>query len=171
MNLLTCLEMLTNLQTLVYEPSGFNFEYVQNEPAHVDYGAHVFKLNNHLIKFRVAKITPIKLGCFVALWKRDHNGTSIPYDAADPFDFYIIHTVSNKQCGQFIFPKKILLKNDVLSLHDKGGKRGFRLYTAWDKPESNQAKRTQKWQLPYFHPLLEDNVTCLPSSLFDTMST
>lgn len=169
MNTINCPEALINLQTVVYKPSGFNFEYVQSEKQHTDYCAHVFKLNNYLVKFRIAKITPIKIGCFVALWKRNHKGESIPHDAADPFDFYIIHVANNQQSGQFIFSRKILIESGVLSLKGEGGKRGFRLYAAWDNPESKQAQKTQQWQLPYFYPLLENKVTCLPPSIFETI--
>jgi hypothetical protein len=32
----------------------------------------------------------------------------------------------------------------------KGGKRAIRVYPPWDKAESRQAEKTQKWQLEYF---------------------
>jgi hypothetical protein len=32
----------------------------------------------------------------------------------------------------------------------KAGKRGFRVYPIWDKPDNKQAEKTQKWQVKHF---------------------
>ncbi len=43
-----------------------------------EYGASTFEMNNKIIKFRVAKITPTKVGQFVTFWKRIADGPITP---------------------------------------------------------------------------------------------
>jgi hypothetical protein len=43
----------------------------------LEYAACSFKLNSMSVKFRVAKITPTKIGQFVTLWKRVSKGGSV----------------------------------------------------------------------------------------------
>ncbi len=52
-------------QKLIYEPNGLICSNTQKEAESKDYGACTFDLNNRSIKFRVAKITPTKIGQFV----------------------------------------------------------------------------------------------------------
>lgn len=115
-----------------------------------DYFGCDFKTGGYSIKYRKAKITPKKVGAFVALWKRDTNGNTIPYDQNDAFNFYIIEIEDQLQRGYFLFPKEVLIKHAVLS-SAKEGKRGFRLYMPWNRVSSVQATKTQAWQTPYFH--------------------
>ncbi len=115
-----------------------------------EYGACEFDLNYERIHFRVAKITPTKIGQFVTCWKRDDDGITAPYDSSDTFASFIIYTKTQMQQGVFIFPKEALLKHDILSDNGKGGKRGFRVYPVWDRAENAQAKKTQAWQIKYF---------------------
>lgn len=115
-----------------------------------EYGACTFILNNRLIHFRTAKITPTKTGQFVTLWKRTGNSPIQPFDVNDSFDFFIINVKSNNHRGQFIFSKNILLKKGIISQNQKGGKRAIRVYPPWDQTTNSQAIKTQKWQLDYF---------------------
>lgn len=115
----------------------------------VDYFGCHFKTVNYSIKYRKAKITPKKIGAFVALWKRDTDRNTIPYDQEDPFDFYIIEVEDHMLRGFFLFPKQALIDRNILS-SKKEGKRGFRLYMSWNVVASAQALKTQAWQLPYF---------------------
>jgi hypothetical protein len=102
------------------------------------------------IIYRQAKITPIKIGQFVTLWKRNETGITAPFDLNDALDFAIIWVKTTENNGKFIFPKAILHEKGILSNDQKGGKRGFRVYPPWDKAENRQAQATQKWQLDYF---------------------
>lgn len=115
-----------------------------------DYGAAQFTLNNHRILFRIAKITPKKIGQFVTLWKRINNGPIQPFDAADPFDFIMIEIKSDDKKGHFIFPKNILIEKNIFSQDNQGGKRAMRVYAPWDKTDNKQAQKTQAWQIKYF---------------------
>lgn len=125
-----------------------------------------FTLGTHNFKFRKAKITPKKLGQFVTLWKRNQNGNTEPFHYSDPSDFYIIATDYQDRKGLFIFSKEILRENKILKgIHE--GKRGFRIYPAWDNPVSKQAIKTQIWQAPYFLDYTED--TQVPALKFASL--
>ena len=115
-----------------------------------EYSACTFKLNNFSVKFRQAKITPTKIGQFIRYWKRSVSQETVPFDNSDDFDFLIIATNFGIQVGQFIFPKSVLIEHKIISTPQTEGKRGFRVYPAWDKPDNAQAKKTQLWQLSFF---------------------
>lgn len=51
------------------------------EGDNAEYGAYQFTLKEWRIKFRVAKITPIKIGQFVTLYKRVDKQPIQPYEA------------------------------------------------------------------------------------------
>jgi hypothetical protein len=101
--------------------------------------------------FRKAKITSKKIGQFVSVWRRNELGVTQPHELTDDFEFYIIKCQSNNKIGQFVFPKIELAKRGIVTTSEKEGKRGFRVYPPWDKAESQQAIKTQAWQLNYFH--------------------
>jgi hypothetical protein len=135
---------------LVYDPCKFECSVPLKEAESAEYGAYAFKLNNLSIRFRVAKITPTKIGQFVTLWKRIASGPIQPYDILDPVDFFVVSTGQGDQFGQFIFPKTVLFEQDIVSNLGKGGKRAIRVYPPWDQTASRQAQKTQAWQMEYF---------------------
>ena len=55
--------------------------------------------------------------------------------------------------GQFVLPKSLLIKKGIISTAKKEGKGVFRVYPNWDVAKSEQAERTQKWQLDYFYKI------------------
>ncbi|MFK9092764.1 MepB family protein [Bacillus salipaludis] len=135
---------------LVYSPCRFECSQPQIEAQNAEYGAYVFNLNALSIRFRVAKITPTKVGQFVTLWDRIGDGPIQPYDISDPVELFVISTRDGNNFGQFVFPKAVLCNQDIVSNKGKGGKRAIRVYPPWDKPTSRQAQKTQLWQLEYF---------------------
>lgn len=141
---------------LIFKPCGFECSEPIAEKESGEYGACIFKLNGTHVRFRVAKITPTKTGQFVTFWKRVKNGTIQPYDTSDDTDIFIIVTRTHDNVGQFIFPKNILSKHDIISNNHQGGKRAIRVYPPWDITTSFQAKRTQAWQLEYFLETAKD---------------
>lgn len=124
-----------------------------------EYDGHSFQLENRSVKYRKAKITPKKIGHFVTLWKRNATGQTEPFDEKDGFEFYIIAMEKDERFGFFLFPKRVLIEWQILSSANKKGKRGFRLYAEWDKPESSQAEKTKSWQCEYFIELDGDENT------------
>lgn len=141
---------LIETKKLVYDSCKFIISEPLLEPESAEYGAFVFKLNGSNVRFRVAKITPTKIGQFVTLWKRSASGPIQPFDASDPIDFFVISVRSGENFGQFVFPKSILCEKNVFSVNSKGGKRAIRAYPPWDKTTNKQAKKTQGWQTKYF---------------------
>jgi len=148
----------------IYTPFEFQCSQPQAELHNAEYGGYRFSLNESNIRFRVAKITPTKVGQFVTIWERNETGTIQPYDASEAIDFYVICARKDDHWGQFVFPSSVLCKHDILSNQGVGGKRAIRIYPPWDIPTSRQALNTQKWQLPYFldiplhTPINEDHV-------------
>lgn len=141
---------LLEIQKKVYEPANLFCNNIMCEKESQEYGACSFEMNNKIINFRVAKITPTKIGQFVTMWKRIDNGPIMPYDLSDALDFFVIATHNGKHFGQFVFPKNILYEKGFISKDGKGGKRAMRVYPSWDIADSFQAKKTQAWQLIYF---------------------
>jgi len=137
-------------QKLAYETHGLLCTNLAQEAESQEYGACTFDINRKRITFRVAKITPTKIGQFVTLWKRVKNSPIMPFDMADPIDFFVVSVRNNQNFGQFIFPKNILWQKGFVSQEGNGGKRAMRIYPPWDMPNSPQAQKTQAWQLLYF---------------------
>jgi hypothetical protein len=135
---------------LIFETCELAFSNLKIETESGEYGACTFHLNDLSITFRAAKITPTKIGQFVTLWKRNLEGITEPFNISDAIDFAIICTRREADFGAFIFPKSVLQEKGVLSVDNKEGKRGFRVYPPWDIAINKQAKQTQEWQLKYF---------------------
>ncbi len=118
-----------------------------------------FHLNDRMVKFRKAKVTPKKSGLFVTLWKRNARGQTEPFSIAEPVDFYIIAAEKDQNQGFFLFPKAILAEKGILTAKGKEGKRGFRVYPKWDFPENKQAEKTKNWQNSFFIDLSSNEET------------
>lgn len=143
-------ENLIETREHVFDKCGFEFKNLEIEKESSKYAACKFDLDRFKIHFRVAKITPAKIGQFVTFWKRIEKGPIEPYTFSDAIDFLIINTKSGNNFGQFIFPKSVLCQQGIISTTIKEGKRAIRVYPPWDLTVSKQAQKTQKWQLEYF---------------------
>ena len=141
---------------ILYNECGFQLQHLVWNSESANYGACSFELNNKLIQYRVANITPTKIGQFVAIWKRNNQGITAPFDVTDSLDFMIISVRDSENFGQFIFPTSVLIAKGIISQNEKGGKRGIRVYAPWDKPTNKQAMQTQAWQVHYFVEIREN---------------
>lgn len=143
---------LTYVDEIFYQPNGLTIKAIREETQNADYGAGVFQLNSKSVRFRVAKVTPTKLGQFVSFWEKDLNNKNQPFSYKNATDLLVINTFSNDNqfFGQFVFPKKILVEQNILRTATANGKMAIRVYPSWDTPTSKQAIATQKWQSPYF---------------------
>ena len=141
---------LVLLQTNFCTQAGLNFSQPVIEKESSEYSGYSFHINSALIQFRVGKITPIKVGFFVTFYKRLSTGNIAPYAVEDNIDYFIISVRESSTQGFFIFPKHILLKYNIISKNNLGGKNGFRLYTPSNVTTNTQAKKTQQWQKEYF---------------------
>src|SRR3990167_1366581 len=106
-------------QKFAYEPSGLMMDHFAAEAESEEYAASEFKMNDLNIKFRVAKITPIKVGQFVTLWKLIDNGPIQSFDMEDPFDLFVISVRTHDHFGQFVFPKLLLYEKGMISQDGK----------------------------------------------------
>lgn len=135
---------------LIYDKYNYECSNPIKEVESSEYGAYTFEIDTLSVTFRVAKITPTKIGQFVTLWKRIDKGPIQPFDSTDPIDLFIISSRKDNRFGQFIFPKSVLCEQGIVSTNTKEGKRAIRVYPPWDETLSKQAQKTQKWQLNYF---------------------
>ncbi len=142
---------MSHCENFIFNPSGLSITSpIVFESESKQYGACNFKLNNQLIRFRISKITPKKIGQFVTLWHRQKNGTTTPFNKNDMAILFIICAFDENHFGQFIFPKDILVQKGILSHNGALGKRAMRIYPPWTHPNNKQAINTQKWQMNYF---------------------
>ncbi|MEW9503156.1 MepB family protein [Jeotgalibacillus marinus] len=149
---------LTHVNKIVYEPNQLTLKSIQEEKQNSNYGAGTFQLASRSVRFRVAKKTSNKVGQFVAFWEKDENNKNQPFSYEKAPDLLVINTaMSNNEFGQFIFPKEILAKQNILKTSTTKGKMAIRVYPSWDSPASKQAIKTQKWQLPYFIDMSNTN--------------
>ncbi|PEI74035.1 mep operon protein MepB [Bacillus wiedmannii] len=150
-------DVIRNLNNIIYKPNELIITNLKEEQQNAEYAGCLFNLNNKTIRFRVSKITPNKTGQFVSFWEKDDNmqNQAFSYDAAP--DLLVITCIDDNKLGQFIFPKEILLKEKILKMQSQKGKMAMRIYPIWDIPVSNQAKKSQMWQLQYFVDLSDHN--------------
>jgi len=143
---------LTYVNEIFYEPNHLTIKAIREETQNSDYGAGVFQLNSKSVRFRVAKVTPTKIGQFVAFWEKDLDNKNQAFSYENATDLLVINTFSNdnQSFGQFVFPKEVLVEKNILKTATAKGKMAIRVYPSWDTPTSKQAIATQKWQLPYF---------------------
>lgn len=144
---------LTHIKMEIYDKCSLEMSDFIAETEGKEYNACRFQLNGLNILSRNAKVTPRKVGQFVTFWKRNGNGLIEPFGESDQIDFYTVNVRSEKEFGQFVFPKSLLIKKGILSTEKKEGKRAFRVYPIWDTVKSKQAEKTQKWQMNCFYQI------------------
>lgn len=150
--------VLNDVNKMMYEPNGLTVGRVREEKHNSKYGAGAFECSSRTIRFRVANVTPNKVGQFVSIWEKDSSNKNQPYSYDESTDLLVITTFKNNdEYGQFIFPKEVLLKQKVLKSHSTKGKMAMRVYPIWDTPTSKQAMKSQQWQLPYFIDMSHQN--------------
>src|SRR5690606_24015237 len=142
--------VLKNIQKFILENFNLNLRNLEQEAESSAYCACRFTLNDRVVIFRKAKITPAKNGQFVTCWKRNGEGITQPFESSDDFEFLMIAVESGNRSGVFIFPKKVHEAQKIIMNEVSGGKRGIRVYPSWDTTASRQADKTQKWQLEHF---------------------
>lgn len=144
---------LTVLKEIVFDKCNFVLtNYIHNKESQ-SHGACSFLLNGHFIQYRISKLTPIKIGQFVTVWKRNQDGLVVPFEISDDIDFIIIASISDANFGLFIFPKSVLVNKGIITSNRYKGKCGIRVYPPWDLTSSKQALRSQAWQIEHFFPI------------------
>lgn len=131
---------------------------IHEESQNAAYGANRFCFGETSIRFRVAKLTPTKISKFVVILEKDKQNKNQPFSKETMTDLLVVNTFTDlNRFGQFVFPKEVLKQHKILQTGTIKGKMVIRVYPIWDKPTSEQAIATQKWQLNYFIEINESN--------------
>lgn len=91
------------------------------EPQNSDYESFIFNVNDISFRNRLAKKTPTKNGYFIVFWERDNNKNQA-FDFTKSPDFLVINVLDTEHKGFFIFPKGVLLKQNILRTSQKKAK-------------------------------------------------
>ncbi|WP_207694579.1 hypothetical protein DOK67_0000355 [Enterococcus sp. DIV0212c] len=160
------MESIKFISELLQEFSDESFKNMNLETQNSDYEGATFSIGSQSFRSRRAKITPKKLGYFVVFWEKDKANKNKPYDLASAPDKLIITIFDQEKVGQFIFPKAILAKNNILISETSSGKMALRVYPDWVSGLNKNASTTQKWQQPYFINLTENRDVKLLKKLY-----
>ena len=114
-----------------------------------DYEPGIAQIRGEAWHIRTARTTPTKPGAFVAFWRRDVNGTTIPFGAVDLGAGLLVFVDQADGRGVFRFTAGELLELGVAS-GKRQGKRGFRVYPSWCTGLNPQATATQRAQASAF---------------------
>ncbi|EOL47757.1 MepB family protein [Enterococcus caccae] len=144
------MESLDYLLKIVAKISPSPIENLQVEEQNIDYEGVTFSLGNQTFRSRKAKVTPKKSGYFVVFWEKDDNNKNQPYESTGAPDNLVITVLDQEKSGQFIFPKEILIKKNILTDGEAKGKMALRVYPEWVTGLNKTASATQEWQKPYF---------------------
>lgn len=137
----------------IFAQAGVTIGSALPEADNAEYGAAMATLGPATVRYRVGKLTPKKPGAFVATWRRAQDGATEPFPGEDGTDLLAIIVRDGAEFGQFLFPADVLVAQGIVSTAGRGGKRGFRVYPPWVDAPNPQARRTQRWQIEWFHDL------------------
>ena len=125
-------------------------EISELDPYNQEYEGFDFSVSQTRYRSRLAKKTPKKAGYFLAIWEKNSENKNTPFSAETFPDYLIVNIIDDERKGQFIFPKRVLQQQGILSSPAQLGKMAFRVYTRWDQDLNSSATKTAKWQIPYF---------------------
>ncbi|GGJ35295.1 MepB family protein [Paenarthrobacter histidinolovorans] len=150
---------------------------VHAEEQNSDYESGVALIAGEQWRIRTARITPTKPGAFVAVWKRDDNGSTRPFTVEESLSGLLVFVEDRgedraggrERFGAFRFTPEQLISLGYVSSGPRSGKRGFRVYPSWCTDLNPQALRTQRGQAAAF---VEFPSTCAasPAALLGTAS-
>lgn len=144
-------DVLTVLSVLRTRHS--RFSEIQADATNADYGAQLLTIDGRAARLRIGRVTPRKVGLFVAVWERADDGTTRPFAVEGDTDLLLVIVRDGVRLGLFTFPREVLGEHGILSVAGAGGKRGFRLYPSWSTTTNAQAWRTQQWQQRHFETI------------------
>lgn len=127
--------------------------YPHSEDQRGEYESGLVCIGDELWRIRTAKITPTRPGAFVAVWKRDEEGETRPFDVDDITVGLMVFVQDGEHFGVFRFTVAQPVLLGVTRSEAKPGKRGFRVYPSWSIGLNAQATRTQALQAPAFELL------------------
>ncbi|WP_017793920.1 MepB family protein [Leucobacter salsicius] len=128
--------------------------YPQPEEQNGDYESGTVVLGSQEWRIRTARVTPKKPGAFVAVWRRNPDGETCPFESNEHIDGLLVFVRDGEQFGFFQFSSNQLANLGITSSAAQTGKRGFRVYPSWNTGLNRQATSTQRAQSSAFRMLL-----------------
>jgi len=144
------------LRNIMNEVGRIDNFVIKQEVQNSEYEGLLLIINKHVYRSRLAKLTPKKKGYFVAFWEKNTKGINQAYSYENSPEKLIVSVIDNERRGQFIFPKKVLLKYGILKSSNQKGKMALRVYPSWVTELNTNAAKTQTWQVDYFIDLSND---------------
>ncbi len=141
---------LATINRILFARSGVTCSTPVPEPTNLEYGALVHEVGGVRVRSRVGRVTPKKVGFFVAVWRRTEDGSTQPLASEDGIDLLTVSVGQGSDLGQFVMSRQALVDHGIVSQADRGGKRGFRVYPPWSAVDNAQARQTQTWQREFF---------------------
>ena len=120
------------------------------ETQNSEYEGLIVTINGQSYRSRLTKLTPKKVGYFVAFWEKGPNNQNQAFDMTNTPDKLIISIIDGDLKGRFVFPKSILIKQGILRREHAKGKMAIRVYPTWLDQLNATARQTQQWQGAYF---------------------
>lgn len=115
-----------------------------------DYEAGIVAMGSKVWRIRTARVTPKKPGAFVAVWKRNLDGETCPFELDEHIEGLLVFVCEGEQFGVFQFSSAQLVNLGVSRSGVHEGKRGFRVYPSWSTELNRQATLTQRLQSSAF---------------------
>lgn len=122
---------------------------VTPEVQNSDYQSGRAQIGEDAWHIRTARNTPTKPGAFVAFWRRDPDGATVPFSNDDGAAGLLVFVEQQGRRGVFRFTRAHLAKLGITS-GNRPGKRGFRVYPSWCEALNTRATVTQRAQAPAF---------------------
>ena len=119
------------------------------EPQNSDYESGAALIDGELWHLRTARTTPTKPGAFLAFWRRDRSGQTVPFPDDDAAAGLLVFVEQHGRRGCFRLTREHLAELGITAGR-RPGKRGFRVYPSWCEALNAQATRTQKAQAAAF---------------------
>lgn len=118
-----------------------------------DYESGTVVLGTKTWRIRTARITPKKSGAFVAVWCRDEQGDTRPFDSSESISGLLVFVREEQHFGVFRFSTDMLERMGVTRSERHPGKRGFRVYPSWSSGLNRHAQKAQRDQVSVFEIL------------------
>lgn len=141
----------------ILEKSGLSeVRNIEIERLNIEYESCIFTISGTEYRHRKANKTPNKKGYFTVFWVKDDNNKNRPYTPEETPEKLIITVMDEDRKGQFIFPRELLLKKNILKTDNSKGKMAMRVYPEWETELNKTAAQTQKWQGEFFIDLTDE---------------
>lgn len=121
----------------------------RSEAQNGDYESGVAEIDGGTWHLCTARTTPTKPGAFLAFWRRDEAGGTVPFATDTVGAGLIVLVEQDGRRGAFRFTAEHLAALGITA-GPRPGKRGFRVYPSWCAGLGASAAATQRAQASAF---------------------